>query len=236
VKALIVVSDSKLTEANAEALMDRVEAEAAAPDAGLPSVSDLDLALQTTRWWERGRLGANGLSSGQLAEEVLAALAAPPASAPDTGYRFTESTIDAYRKDHPALGAAPAGPAVDVPIDPLAIMVGEYARDFVHPKDRVAAIDRLYVLLREARAEATLPLSGGFQLKQAEWRAAHRFSDPHPAPAPLSPIGFPAATPSAPAPDPIDEPDGGWSAQVEEPYPELAKPWAEIDAVNRGEK
>lgn len=51
----------------------------------------------------------------------------------------------------------PSEPRTTQPVDPLAIMVGEYARDFVHPKDRVEAIDRLYVLLREARADAAEP-------------------------------------------------------------------------------
>ena len=35
--------------------------------------------------------------------------------------------------------------------DPLAVMVGEFARDFVDGVERVAAIDRLYTILNEAR-------------------------------------------------------------------------------------
>ena len=38
--------------------------------------------------------------------------------------------------------------------DPLAVMVGEFARDFVEPTARMDAIDRLYSMLNEARAEA----------------------------------------------------------------------------------
>jgi hypothetical protein len=36
--------------------------------------------------------------------------------------------------------------------DPLTVMVGEFARDFVAPEQRIDAIDRLYVLLHEAHA------------------------------------------------------------------------------------
>lgn len=36
-------------------------------------------------------------------------------------------------------------------IEPLAVMVGAFARDFVPPERRMDAVDRLYVLLREAR-------------------------------------------------------------------------------------
>jgi hypothetical protein len=36
-------------------------------------------------------------------------------------------------------------------IEPLAIMVGEFARDFVPAGQRMEAVDRLYVLLQEAR-------------------------------------------------------------------------------------
>ena len=38
--------------------------------------------------------------------------------------------------------------------DPLAVMVGEFARDFVEPTARMDAIDRLYSMVNEARAEA----------------------------------------------------------------------------------
>ena len=38
--------------------------------------------------------------------------------------------------------------------DPLAVMVGQFARDFVEPERRMDAIDRLYSMLNEARAEA----------------------------------------------------------------------------------
>jgi hypothetical protein len=38
--------------------------------------------------------------------------------------------------------------------DPLAEMIGEYVRAFVHPKDRIEAMDYLYILIREARRTA----------------------------------------------------------------------------------
>ena len=90
-----------------------------------------------------------------------------------------------YRNDlcdglHPGIGhdaLSSQEPSQSQYFDPLAVMVGEFARDFVPPQQRIEAIDRLYVLLREARAASQERPHEGRRLDWAEITEEHTNSE-----------------------------------------------------------
>ena len=63
-----------------------------------------------------------------------------------------DTVADRIVKAHNAsLRAAQGAAAPPQRIEPLAVMIGDFARDFVDAPERMAAIDRLYSLVNEAR-------------------------------------------------------------------------------------